>query len=96
MVLVNALYGLGQLLSSLDSTMNIVSAFKPSGAKGFPGTNQVEHQTNQVVHTTPKMPTKGTVYTVILHLPLAKALSWHAVTVPCPKGCSTWGQVELL
>ena len=31
------------------------------------------------------------VVTVILHLTLAKALSWHAVTVFCPKGCSTWG-----
>ena len=35
------------------------------------------------------------IYTVTLHLPLTKALSSHAVTVSCPQGCSTWGQVEL-
>ena len=39
MVLVNALYGLGQVLISLDCTMNIIIA--ACGAKGFPGTNQV-------------------------------------------------------
>ena len=41
MGLVNVLYGLGQVIISLDCTMNIKLLFKQSGAKGFPGTNQV-------------------------------------------------------
>ena len=32
--------------------MNNIIAIKLSGAKGFPGTNQVMYQTNQVVHQT--------------------------------------------
>ena len=40
--------------------MNIIIAIQPSGAKGFPGTSQVVHQTNQVVHTTLKRPSENT------------------------------------
>ena len=34
-VLVDALYGLGQLLISLACTMNIIIPIQPSGTKGF-------------------------------------------------------------
>ena len=51
MVLVNALYGLGQVLTSLV-VLWILSL--PSGAKGFPGANQV-------VRTTPKKDRENTV-----------------------------------
>ena len=40
--------------------MNIIIAIKPSGAEEFPGTNQVVHQTNQVVQATPKRPSENT------------------------------------
>ena len=50
-VLVNALYGLGQVLTSLV-VLWILSL--PSGAKGFPGANQV-------VRTTPKKDRENTV-----------------------------------
>ena len=35
--------------------------YLPVVQKGFPGTNQVVHQTNQVVRTTPKRPSENTV-----------------------------------
>ena len=38
MGLVNALYGLGQVIISLDCTMNIIIAIE---TKWFPGTNQM-------------------------------------------------------
>ena len=56
-VLVSALYGLGQLSSC---TMNIIVAIQTKWRKGFPGTNQVVHQTNQVVRTTLKRPSENT------------------------------------
>ena len=42
--------------------MNIIIAIQTnsSGAKGFPGTSQVVHPTNQVVRTTLKRPSENT------------------------------------
>jgi len=51
--------------------------FKPSGAKEFPGADQVMHQTNQVMHTTPK----GLARTLprIEHGVLLKYMQWNWV-----------------
>ena len=66
MVLVNILYPFGQLLISPHCTMNITTVFKPSGAKGFP-------VTNQVVRTTPKRRSENTGSVIKVHIPGAIA-----------------------
>ena len=55
---------LGSIANWSDCTMNIIIAIQ---TKWFPGTYQVVHQTSQVVHTTPTMPSENTADEAHLH-----------------------------